>query len=79
MCCVNDRNRRYARLTDEEEAARGNEVATIVGHAGLLAWCCDDVTGIAALHPSYGLMRCACLASARDQAGCELMIQILAR
>jgi hypothetical protein len=25
------------RLTDEEEVARGNEVATIVGHAGMLA------------------------------------------
>ena len=77
MCCVNDRNRRSARLTDEEEAARGNEVVTIVGHAGMPRR--DDVMGIAALHPSYGLMRCACLASARDQAGCELMIQILAR
>src|SRR5437868_12363324 len=42
-------------IDGEEEAAPGNEVATIVGHAGMLAWCCDDVMGIAALHPSYGL------------------------
>jgi hypothetical protein len=37
----------------EEEAVPGSEVATIVGTP---AWWCDDVMGIAALHPSYGLL-----------------------
>jgi hypothetical protein len=41
----------------ETKGAPGNEVATIVGHAAILPWRRDDVMGIAALRPSYGLSR----------------------
>jgi hypothetical protein len=34
-------------IDGKKEAAPGNEVATIVGHAGTLAWSREDVTGIA--------------------------------
>jgi hypothetical protein len=36
-------------IDGEEEAAPGNEVATIVGHASTLAWSRDDVMDLAEL------------------------------
>jgi hypothetical protein len=53
MCSVSNDSRRSARLTVKKKLP-GDEVATIIGHAGRLAW--RGLMGIAALHPSYGLL-----------------------
>ena len=45
----------FRQIDGEEDGAPGDEVATIIGHAGRLAW--RGLMGIAALHPFYGLLR----------------------